>query len=61
MGWCAIEMCDNVWKAVKKYIPKEEKQKAARKIYNIFRNRDMDDFCGDTSIEKACKFKEDEY
>ena len=43
MGWGAgSEVADEVWKLVKKFIPKEQKQKIAKKIINIMENQDCD-------------------
>lgn len=57
MGWCAIDFCDDIWKIVKSYIPKDKRSKIALKIFDKFRDHDMDDCCGDSSIEKAIPIK----
>lgn len=60
MGWCAIEFCDDIWKIVRKYIPKDKKAKVACRIYNKFREHDMDDCCGDSDIEKYIPREEED-
>lgn len=59
MGWCAIEFCDDIWKIVKKEIPKEKQKKIALKIYNRFIDEDMDDICGESNIEKVANVNQD--
>jgi hypothetical protein len=59
MGWCAISFCDDIWKLVKKEIPKEKYQSIAKKIYLRFEQEDMDDCCGESEIEKAANINQD--
>jgi 16S rRNA C1402 N4-methylase RsmH len=45
MGWCTGSyMANDIWAIVKKYIPEKDKKKIAKKIVDIFRNEDADDW-----------------
>ncbi len=48
MGWSnGPEIGEYVWNTVKKYIPEEDKQKVAKKIYDKFNEYDADDWSMD--------------
>jgi putative lipoic acid-binding regulatory protein len=43
MGWASgSELADDVWKVVKKYIPKDKKKEVAIKIVDLFQDYDAD-------------------
>lgn len=43
MGWASgADLAEEVWKAVRKRMPKEHRQEVARKIVDAFENHDAD-------------------
>ncbi|MGD9152395.1 MAG: hypothetical protein PVG30_01890 [Gammaproteobacteria bacterium] len=51
MGWCAIDFCNDVWSLFKKYVPKKQQKRVAKKLIEMFEEYDMDDMCGDSEVE----------
>ncbi len=53
MGWCSGSyLADDVWKIVKKHIPKSEQQKVAKKIVELFNEHDADCWGPDIEIDR---------
>jgi len=44
MGWCGADLAEKVWKQVRKYIPEDDKEQVARKIFDMFTDYDADDW-----------------
>ena len=43
MGWCSgSEIAQDVWALVRKFIPDKKREKIARKLIDIFEDRDAD-------------------
>ena len=52
MGWSSGSyLANDVWNKIKEYIPKDEKQKVAKEILDLFENYDADDWCEPDGIE----------
>lgn len=57
MGWCGSELADDVWKTVRKYVPKEKRAKIAREIKQQFVYQDCDDWDEEDRLIKDCKYR----
>jgi hypothetical protein len=43
MGWASgSELAEDIWTLVRKYIPKRVRKRVARKLIDLFENRDCD-------------------
>lgn len=43
MGWASgSEIADDIWLLVRKYIPKKDRKKVAKKVIDIFESKDCD-------------------
>ena len=58
MGWSGgTGLAEDVWDLVRKYIPEEERQKIAKKIYDMFCDMDADGWEGTEQLWKDKKVK----
>jgi hypothetical protein len=59
MGWAnGSELAEGIWLEIRKYIPKDKKQKVARKLIDMFEDMDCDTIneC-ETLLKAAFKIK----
>ena len=53
MGWCSgNELAEDLYKAIRFYIPKEFRKEVATQFYEKFCEYDADDWAGDSKIEQ---------
>jgi hypothetical protein len=58
MGWCSGSyIAQDLYKYIKKYIPKEHQKKVAIQIFNMFSDADADDWNKDSDLLKDSEIK----